>query len=135
MKKSTKANIYKCMIALALGGLVAWYYITSRWSDALTQAEQMCILCDAFSLPGTFMFLSGVLCSVNYSGGLDTIAYLMSWLPRVIAPGAFGEPKHLLDFVEERRAKRKKGYGFLYLVGLFFLVIAIVFLVLFYRAS
>ncbi len=135
MKKSIKANIYKYMTGFALGGLAAWYYANSRWNAELTQAEQLCILCDAFSLPGLFITLSAMLCSINYSGGLDTVAYLMSWLPRMIAPGAFGEPKHLLDFVEERRAKRKKGYGFLYVVGLIFLGIALVFLVLFYRAS
>ena len=134
MKKSSKVNFYKCMSAFALGGLVAWYYANSRWSDDLSQSEMLCILCDAFSLPGMFMTLSALLCSINYSGGLDTVAYLMSWLPRIIAPGAFGEPKHLYDFVEERRAKRTKGYGFLYVVGLIFLGIALVFLFLFYRA-
>ena len=135
MKKSTQVNIYKIASALSLGGLAALYYIYSRWNDALTQAEAMCILCDAFSLPGMFMTLIAMLCSINYSGGLDTVAYLLSWLPRMIAPGVMGEPKHLIDFVEERRAKRKKGYGFLYVVGFIFLGISLVFLVLFYRAS
>lgn len=135
MIKSFKANFGKILTATAIGLLAAWYYGSSRWTEELTVAEQMTILCDAFTLPGLFMTLSAMLCSVNYSGGLDTLAYLMTWLPRIIAPGAFGEPMHLLDFVEERRAKRKKGYGFLYAVGLFFLAIALVFLVLFFRAS
>ena len=135
MKKSLKANIYKILTASALGALAAWYYGTSRWNEDLTTVEQLTILCDAFTLPGLFMTCTAILCSINNSGGLDTLAYLMSWLPRVIAPGAFGEPKHLLDFVEERRAKRKKGYGFLYVVGLGFMAIALVFLVLYFRAS
>lgn len=135
MKKSLKANVYKCVTATAVGLLVVWYYVSSRWNDELTTLEQLCILCDAFTLPGVFMTLFGVLCTVNYSGGLDTLAYLVSFLPRIFAPGAFGEPQHLLDFVEERRAKRKKGYGFLYVVGPIFLVIALVFLVLYFRAS
>ena len=134
MRKSTKANIYKCMIAASSGLLLAWFYTNSRWSDELTTAEQLCILCDAFSLPGIFMTLAAMLCSINYSGGLDTIAYLMSWIPRSFAPGLFGEPMHLVDYVEDRRSKRKKGYGFLYIVGLIFLAVALVFLVLFYRA-
>lgn len=134
MKKSIKANIYKCVMASAVGLLVVWYYTSSRWTDELTIAEQYCILCDAFTLPGLFITLFAILCSINYSGGLDTVAYLMSYLPRVIAPGAFGEPKRLLDFVEERREKRKKGYGFLYVVGFIFLGIAIIFLILFNSA-
>jgi hypothetical protein len=95
--------------------------------------EQYRVLCDAFSIPGILMVLFAMLFSLNNLGALDTIAYLMSFLPRMIAPGAFGEPEKLIDFVENRRQKRSKGYGFLYIVGFIFLGIAIVYLVLFYK--
>jgi hypothetical protein len=135
VKKSIKAKIYKYMTSSALGLLVVWYYVHSRWTPELTIAEQLCILCDAFTLPGVFYTLSAVLCSIENAGGLDTISYLMSFVPRMLIPGIMGEPKNLLDYVEERKAKRKKGYHFLYVVGFLFLGIALVFLVLFFRAS
>ena len=132
MSKSAKTNLLKYLITTAIGLFMTWLYISSRWMEGLSLSEKYCILCDGFSIPGMLLVLSGVLMWVDAAGGMDTIAYLMSFLPRMIAPGAFGEPEQLLDYVEARRAKRTKGYGFLYIVGFIFLGIAIVFLVLFY---
>ena len=94
--------------------------------------EQYRVLCDAFTIPGALMVMVALLLSLNNLGALDTLMYLLSYLPRMLAPGAFGEPEKLIDYVEHRREKRGKGFGFLYVVGFLFLGIAIVFLVLFY---
>ena len=124
--------ILRCLSALAVGGAVAWLYATSRWEEEMELVQQYRVLCDAFSIPGMMMVLFAMLFTLNNLGALDTIAYLMSYLPRAIAPAAFGEPEKLLDFVERRRGKRTKGYGFLYIVGFFFLAFAIYYLVMFY---
>lgn len=133
MRKSRKVMILRCLSAAAVGGAVAWLYGNSRWQEEMELVEQYRVLCDAFSIPGIMMVLFAMLFSLNNLGALDTIAYLMSFLPRMIAPGAFGEPEKLIDFVENRRMKRSKGYGFLYIVGFIFLGIAIYYLVLFYK--
>lgn len=133
MRKSLKVNVLRCLSAAAVGGAVAWWYANSRWEAEMPQLLQYRVLCDAFTIPGAMMVLFAMLFSLNNLGALDTIAYLMSFLPRMIAPGAFGEPEKLIDFVERRREKRSKGYGFLYIVGFIFLGIAIYYLVLFYR--
>ncbi len=135
MSKSAKTNLLKYLSTIAIGLLMAWLYISSRWMESLSLSEKYCILCDAFSIPGLLLFLSGVLMWVDYAGGMDTIAYLMSFLPRMIAPAAFGEPEKLYDYVEKRRQNRKKGYGFLFIVGIGFLIAAFVFLALFNSAS
>ena len=132
MRKSLKVNILRCLSAAAVGGAVAWWYATSRWEADMSQLLQYRVLCDAFTIPGAMMVLFAMLFSLNNLGALDTIAYLMSFLPRMIAPGAFGEPEKLIDFVERRREKRSKGYGFLYIVGFIYLGIAIYYLVRFY---
>ena len=132
MRKSIKVRILRCLSAAAVGGAVAWWYGTSRWVEDMALVEQYRVLCDAFSIPGIMMVLFALLFSLNNLGALDTIAYLMSFLPRIIAPGAFGEPEQLIDFVEKRRLKRSKGYGFLYIVGFVFLGVAIFYLVKFY---
>ena len=133
MIKSTKVTIYKLISGFAVGGLMAWMIISSAWSPGLSDVEKYRVLCDGFSLPGLFLLSGAVLMSINNAGGLDTLAYLMSFLPRIIAPAAFGEPEKILDFVEKRREKRRKGYGFLYVVGLVYLGISMVFLYLFYK--
>lgn len=132
MRKSLKVNILRCLSAAAVGGAVAYWYATSRWEADMPLVLQYRVLCDAFTIPGAMMVLFALLFSLNYLGALDTLAYLMSYLPRVLAPGAFGEPEKLLDFVENRRDRRKKGYGFLYIVGYGYLAIAIYYLVRFY---
>ena len=132
MRKSIKVGILRCLSAAAVGGAVAWWYGTSRWVEDMALVEQYRVLCDAFSIPGIMMVLFALLFSLNNLGALDTIAYLMSFLPRMIAPAAFGEPEQLIDFVERRRGKRARGYGFLYIVGFIFLGIAIFYLVKFY---
>lgn len=132
MRKSIKVRILRCLSAAAVGGAVAWLYGTSRWMEDMALVEQYRVLCDAFSIPGIMMVLFALLFSLNNLGALDTIAYLMSFLPRMIAPAAFGEPEKLIDYVERRREKRTKGYGFLYIVGFIFLGIAIFYLVKFY---
>ena len=133
MRKSHKVMILRCLSAAAVGGAVAWWYGTSRWEEEMELVLQYRVLCDAFSIPGVMMVLFAALFSLNNLGALDTIAYLMSFLPRMLAPAAFGEPEKLIDYVERRRAKRTKGYGFLYIVGFTFLGIAIYYLVMFYR--
>ena len=133
MRRSRKVNLLRCLSAAAVGGAVAWLYATSRWEADMTPVLRYRVLCDAFTIPGAMMVLFGMLMSLNNLGALDTIAYLMSFLPRIIAPGAFGEPEKLIDYVERRREKRTKGYAFLYIVGFLYLGIAIIFLVLFYR--
>ena len=132
MRKSRKVMLLRCLSAAAVGGAVAWWYGTSRWEEEMALVLQYRVLCDAFSIPGIMMVLFAMLFSLNNLGALDTIAYLMSYLPRMIAPAAFGEPEKLIDFVEKRRTKRSKGYGFLYIVGFIFLGIAIYYLVKFY---
>ena len=132
MIKSRKVMLLRCLSAAAVGAAVAWWYATSRWEEEMELVLQYRVLCDAFSIPGIMMVLFAMLFSLNNLGALDTIAYLMSFLPRIIAPGAFGEPEKLIDYVENRRMKRTKGYGFLYIVGFIFLGIAIYYLVKFY---
>lgn len=132
MRKAVRSNLIRCLSAASVGAMVTWWYINSRWSADLPLVEQYRVLCDGFTIPGIMMVLFALLFTLNNAGALDTIAYLMSYLPRMIAPGAFGEPEKLIDYVERRREKRSKGYSFLYIVGFLFLAIALVFLYLFY---
>lgn len=132
MRKSSKVMIRRYLSTLAVSSVVTWWYISARWSEDLPLVEQYRVLCDGFSIPGIMMVMFALLFTLNNLGALDTIAYLMSYLPRMIAPAAFGDPEMLIEFVEKRREKRSKGYGFLYVEGFIFLGIAIFYLVKFY---
>jgi len=133
VSKSIKANIYKFLTSIGICGLMTWFYVSSKWAEGLTQSEKYCILTDGFSLPGLLLLCVAILMSISNAGGLDTLAYLMSYIPKMLVPGLLGEPDKLVDFVEKRRQNRKKGFGFLYIVGILFLGISLIFLYLFYQ--
>lgn len=132
MSNSLKTRVIKWAVTYIVGFASAGYYVFSRNIAEQELVEQYRILCDAFSLPGMFMIFIALLFTMNNLGALDSITYLLKYGIRSLIPGAFGEMEHYLDYVEARREKRIKGYGFLYWVGLMFIAIALVFLVLFY---
>lgn len=132
MSKSLRTKIVKYAIASIACLLVAYGYAASRNFSEQILVEQYRILCDAFTIPGAMMVLLGMLIGLGNLGALDSVAYLLSYLVRIFAPAAFDPVDSYLDFVESRREKRVKGYGFLYVVGGISLAIAIVFLILFY---
>ena len=132
MRKSLKVRILRFLSAVSVAALVTWAYANSRWEADMAEVLRYRVLCDAFTIPGILMVMIALLFTMNNIGALDTIAYLMSFLPRMIAPGVFGEPQMLIDYVQQRRERRSKGYGFLYIVGFIFLGIAIFYLVKFY---
>lgn len=135
MSKSMRSKIMKYVSAVVIGLAMVYYYASSRDIGALESVEQYHILCDAFTLPGLFMVLCGLLVSMNNVGALDTISYAFHYLLHTFLPVAFGEGESYLDYVEARREKRVKGYGFLFVVGLVFMAVAVIFLFLYFSAS
>ena len=132
MSNQLKTSLIKCLITTAVGGALAAYYILSRDFGNLELVEKYRVLVDGISLPGMFMIFMAALFSMNNLGALDSITYLVKYGVRALLPGVFGEMEHYLDYVEERRQKRVKGYKFLYVVGIAFIGVSLIFLVLFY---
>ena len=132
MSNQLKTSLIKCLITTAIGGTLAAYYILSRDFGNLELVEKYRVLVDGISLPGMFMIFMAALFSMNNLGALDSITYLVKYGVRALLPGVFGEMEHYLDYVEERRQKRVKGYKFLYVVGIAFIGVSLIFLVLFY---
>lgn len=90
------------------------------------------VLCDAFFLPGILTLMSGLLMWVASEGALDGIGYLGSYLIKTLIPGKRSEIERYGDYVVRKRENRKKGYGFLCVVGLVFVLLAAIMLVLFF---
>lgn len=132
MSNQLKTNLIKCLIATAVGGSLAVYYVLSRNFGELELVEQYRVLVDGISLPGMFMIFIAALFSMNNLGALDSITYLLKYGIRTLLPGAFGEMEPYLDYVEARREKHVKGYKFLYVVGCSFIAVSLIFLALFY---
>lgn len=131
------ANLLKYGIAVVVGLMLAYTYVSFRVEElrdlaALPAVDRYLILCDAFTIPGVTIFLSGVLMSISNAGGLDGVSYVVGNAVKMLIPGKAAHMEKYKDYLERKRAKRVKGYGFLYVVGIFFLVLAGISMALFY---
>ena len=127
----SKSNLIKSGIASAIGILLAVVFVISSGFGGESTMNRYKILCDAFTIPGLFMLMFAVLVSVSNEGALDGVSYVVKQGFRMLTFRGLGTEKYL-DFVERRRENRVKGYGFLYIVGAAFMVIALIFMALFY---
>lgn len=118
----------------ALGvGVFAWLYVSSR--DFLGQplVEQYRILCDAFTVPGLLLIIFGSLLWVSNTGALDGLMYAVTTAVRFLIPGGRLKMEEKYgDYVERRREKPVRGYGFLLISGCVTMAISLVFMALFY---
>lgn len=136
MKKWTPL-IIKYLSGFMIGGVMSCLVMSNYgFSAAQTSAERYKILCDAFTVPGVLILAVGALVWLSAQGATDSITYLIGGIfKRLIPIGRWKEERFekYYDFVERKRAKRPKGYGFIFVIGGVFMAIAIVFMILFYR--
>ena len=113
--------------------LMVAFVVSSGFGDQNTMNRYK-ILCDAFTIPGLMMLMFAGLLSVSNEGALDGVSYVVKQGFRMLTFRGLGTEKYL-DFVERRRDNRLQGYGFLYIVGAAFMVIALIFMALFYSRN
>ena len=126
-------------ITIGICALMIWGVISIRTSElgAYSQLSKLLryrVLCDAFTVPGMLLILSGLMVFVSNEGALDGLSYLGHYLKNMLIPGSRSKTKKYFDYVEAKREKRVKGFGFLFVVGGACMLIALVFLGLFYTA-
>lgn len=134
MNKTVKSLLRKYLIAFFFGGLLAYFYVSQRDFAAAELMEKYRILCDAFTIPGMMMILIGLLIAVSNEGAFDGLLYAVTYAAKALIPfGRQNGHEKYADYVERKREKRVSGYGFMFISGAVFMVVAMVFLILFYR--
>lgn len=131
MTDARKKKLKHYVLATAGGAALAVLYVSLRDFPSQPLVDQYRILCDAFTIPGALMVLFACLLSVSGEGALDGIGYCLAQAGKLLTFRGASMEKYA-DYLERRRGKRAKGFGFLYVVGLAFLAVAVVFLALFY---
>ena len=135
MKERIRNNLIKYGVSVAVAALIVWRMLaTHGYAAAETDAERFRLLCDAFTVPGLLMLLSGALIALSNAGALYGLSYSMRFVIRKFIPSSGKRDESFYDFVQERRERGGvRGYAFLLVVGGILLLIAVVFLILFYR--
>lgn len=130
MTGERKKKLVHYALAILVGAALSVQHVSQQ--DFFSQAlvDQYRILCDAFTIPGILMVLFAGLLSLSGEGALDGVGYCLSQAAKILTFRGTNTEKYA-DYLERRRGKRAKGFGFLYVVGIAFLAVAVVFLVLF----
>jgi len=132
VSEKLRSNLLKYGITIGIGLLMAYAFIALRDLSSEALVDKYRILCDAFTVPGMLLLLSGCLLSLSNAGALDGVGYLFSQAAGMLIPGKGLGTERYSDYLERKRGKRLKGYGFLYISAAVFMLAAMVFMILFY---
>lgn len=132
MNRDLKNRLRKYILTFFFGGLLAYAYIALRDFSGEPLLEKYRMLCDAFTIPGLLMLMVGLLLLISNEGMFDGLLYALSYAVKTLIPLWGRDHERYYDYVERKREKRVHGYGFLFVSGAVFMVIALVFLILFY---
>ena len=105
-------------------------YLDNYWSLDSEQ-EKLRVLTDAFTIPGILLSLGCALIFISNQGGFNGLFYGLRRGKEILLPFLPHEYVKYPEYVEKRKEKKVKGYGFILHVGLVFLAVGIVLLVLF----
>jgi len=128
-------NLLKYGISILVGLLATAAYLGNNPLNGQSTKDVYRVLSDAFSIPGLLAVLGGALMWVSANGALDGISYILSYVVTRFIPFKRDSVGSYRDYVNEKEGKRPKGYGFLFLVGLIFLAVSVVFLYLYSNVS
>ncbi|MDD4124774.1 MAG: DUF3899 domain-containing protein [Eubacteriales bacterium] len=135
MKKKYIVSLTKYTITVGIGSAISYLVYNLYGAAAGNISDKYRILCDAFTIPGILMLMSGLLVWVSTMGAFDTLAYAFSWAFNRLIPGlTLKSNVKFYDYIERKKNNRIKGYSFLFICGLAFLLISVVFLILFYTS-
>ena len=100
--------------------------------EGASQKDIICCWSDAFTVTGALMILVALLLWVTNHGAFHGIGYSLSMAGKSLIPGGrLGEMETYADYIERKKKKNVKGYGFLYILGAVFLAVGMVFLLIF----
>ena len=136
MSESKERPWVKYAVTAGVNLLIAVAYFFSKVPvSAVAETPMLEIarnLSDAFLIPGMFTLMLGLLFWVASEGALDGVKYVVSFIPKMLIPGKHKRIEKYGDYVERQNTKRKRGFGFLCIVGAAFVALAVACWGLFY---
>lgn len=133
MSEGKKSRLIKYAVGFGVCGAMALLYLYFHELDNLSAADRYRVLCDAFTVPGMLSILVGALLAVANEGAFNGVGYAVSIAVKALIPGGRNSMESYSDYLERKDGKKVTGFGFLFVVGGVFMVIALVFLMLFHQ--
>ena len=115
-----------------IGGMSVRNILHLRGFHAAQGHARLCILADAFTVPGVVLTMLGAAVLLSRAGAFDGLSYAAGYAWRMLIPGRSGEtPETYGEHVRRRENREKTACGSLFWVGGLLLLAAIVFTALF----
>lgn len=129
-----KKRLIQYGITTAIGAVMVYLLLVVRgfW-ELTTLTEKYRTLADAFTIPGVVLMLVAALVWISNEGLFNGISYAAKVVKHMFLPSKQYKHETYYDHVQSRDGKRVKGYGFIFFTGLAFMVVAVVFIILFYQ--
>lgn len=126
--------VLKYLICAAIAASMQMLVLT-RYDDIslLPDIERYKILCDSFTIPGVLFIMFGVLVWISTTGFFDGLSYALQHVFRSLFFRGGQTQEKYFEYKEKRRTKRVKGYSCLFYTGLAFTLVALYFLMRFYK--
>jgi hypothetical protein len=128
---------YGITVAVAAVILVLVFWAKGLFTQQNSTQEVFKILCDGFFVSGILVALFGILLRVSGMGGFDGVSYCFYVVFVRFIPTKGKRIKNYADYKTAKIAKRggKSSVAYLYIVGGALVIISILFLILYYKAT
>jgi len=132
MKRWT-AFLLKYGITALVGGLLTWLTLDLHgFSSTMSKLQQYRLLCDAFTIPGVILVMVGFLVMIANAGNFLGLGYAVKHAVKMLIPFGNKKDERYYDYYQRKQQGKITGYGFIFITGLVFMAVAMVFFTLFY---
>lgn len=132
MKRWT-AFLLKYGITTLVGGLLTWLTLDLHgFSSAMPKLQQYRLLCDAFTIPGVILVMVGFLVMIANAGNFLGLGYAVKHAVKMLIPFGNKKDERYYDYYQRKQQGKVTGYGFIFVTGVLFMAVAMVFFTLFY---
>ena len=132
MKRWT-AFLLRYGITTLVGGLLTWLTLDLHgFSSTMAKLQQYRLLCDAFTIPGVILVMVGFLVMIANAGNFLGLGYAVKHAVKMLIPFGNKKDERYYDYYQRKQQGKVTGYGFIFVTGVLFMAVAMVFFTLFY---
>ena len=126
--------IYFIEVAIATGLVFLTLGLRDVFATTLDQMTLYRYLADAFTIPGIVFLCLGLLIILAGQGAFVGLGYIFRRMGKFLLPFLFRKDMTYAEYLESRKEKQKSLWFVSFLiVGAVFMIVAIVFIILFYQ--
>lgn len=136
MREKIISYLKRYIIAFLILGISSILILSLReYSGADAAAVRYLNLADAFTIPSVVMLMVGILVWLSTTGTFDMFSYGLSRAKQSFIPSPQYKDEKFYDYKMRKEKERAKGYSFLFVSGVIYMIPAVVFNILYYMAE